>query len=129
MTVPMAVLSVVSPQEATSFVVLSLIGNFSLFPLLFEDRETIAKCLLLLCGMIVIIKSLGSERKSLHFSVFQKLLMISVPFIFVLCDLIIPRLWTHLPFLPLLIYSLFSSIGVSFEFLKMYTYFCCNFVK
>ena len=124
MTVPMAVLSVVSPQESSGFVVLSLIGNFSLFPLLFEDRETVVKCLLLLCGAVVTFISLARGRTFLKFSVLQKLLMTSVPLIFVVCDLVIPRLWTHLPFLPLLIYSLFSSIAVSFEYLKMYIDFC-----
>ena len=124
MIVPMAVLSVVSPQESSRFIVLSLIGNFSLFPLLFEDRETVVKCFLLLCGTVVTFISLARGRAFLQFSMLQKFLMTSVPLIFVLCDLVIPRLWTHLPFLPLLIYSLFSSIGVSYEFLKMYIYFC-----
>ena len=124
MIVPMAVLTVIgNPPESAHFFLLSSIGNFSLFPLLYQERETVIKCLLLLCHILVIFIALSRTRNSrLCTSISQSLILISMPMTFLLCELVV-RFLPTLQFLPLMIYSLFSSIGVSYVFLEMYRYY------
>mgnify|MGYP001165642285 FL=1 len=124
MIIPMAVLAVVgNPPESVQFLLLSSIGNFSLFPLLYEERETVIKCLLLLCHILAIFIALFKRRKNKQCtSIGQTLVLISIPMTFLLSEFVL-RLVPTLQFLPLMIYSLFSSIGVSYVFLEMYRYY------
>ena len=60
----MAVLAVMNPLEARSYVILNFVGNFSLFPLLHEDRETVIKVFLLFFNHVITITSLQHKRRS-----------------------------------------------------------------
>ena len=123
-TIPMAVLAVMSPCEARYYVILNFVGNFSLFPLLHEDRESVVKCLLLVFNHIITIVCLNLRRKAHQkpLSLFDKIYLFSFIPIYFLCR------YLHLinetfQFLPLMIYSLLCSVGVLTQFVNMYTYF------
>ena len=125
MTIPMAVLSVVSPYESSHFLVTCAVGNFSLFPLLFEERETVIKCLLTLLHFIITIWIANHRRENKHqrpLTMIQKIyLFLHLP-IFIISTLI-PLIYPTMEFLPLLIFSVFCSIGILCEFIGMYDYF------
>ena len=129
MIIPMAVLAMVGNPHTDSvhFFLLSSIGNFSLFPLLYQERETVIKFLLLLCHILAIWIALFKHRRktskpSNTSSIGQTLVLVSIPVTFLLAEFVL-RILPTLQFLPLMIYSLFSSIGVSYVFLEMYRYY------
>ena len=121
----MAVLSVVSPCESSHFIVMSAVGNFSLFPLLFEERETVIKCLLAILHFLITIFVMNQRRKNKQLrplAMVQKIyLFLHLP-VFILSKFISVML-PMMEFLPLLIYSVFCSVGILFEFVGMYTYY------
>jgi len=124
-TIPMAVLSVVSPYESSHFLVTSAVGNFSLFPLLFEERETVIKFLLTILHFIITIWVANQRRKNKHqrpLTTVQKIyLFLHLPIFMI--SIIIPLIYPAMEFLPLLIFSVFCSTGIVCEFIGMYTYF------
>ena len=121
----MAVLSVVSPTESSHFIVLSAVGNFSLFPLLFEERETVIKCLLTILHFSITIWIAKQRRKNKHqrpLTIIQKIyLFLHLPIFMI--SIFIPLIYPAMEFLPLLIFSVFCSVGIVCEFIGMYTYF------
>ena len=69
-TIPLAVSSVVSPSEANNFTILNTVANFSLFPLLYEDRETLIKILLCLWHFVIVIFRQSNQMQWLFYSHF-----------------------------------------------------------
>jgi len=124
-TIPMAVLSVVSPTESSHFIVLSAVGNFSLFPLLFEERETVIKVLLVFLHFCLTMHVANQRRKNKNqrpLTLIQKIYLFMHLPVFIISTFI-PLMYPSMEFLPLLIYSVFCSIGILCEFVGMYTYF------
>ena len=124
-TIPMAVLSVVSPTESSQFMVLNAVGNFSLFPLLFEERETVIKVLLVLIHFCLTMHVANQRRKNKNqrrLTIIQKIYLFMHLPVFIISTFI-PLMYPSMEFLPLLIYSVFCSIGILCEFVGMYTYF------
>lgn len=121
----MAVLSVVSPNEAGHFLVLSTVGNFSLFPLLYEDRETVIKILLTLGSLAIAYHTSEKRRKNWQrpLKLIQKFYLFVLIPVFIVCHVLLPYLVASMPFLPLMMYSVFCSVGILYEFCGMYSYF------
>ena len=120
----MAVLAVISPYEARLYVIMNFVGTFSLFPLLFEDRETVVKCLFLIFNHIITIAFLERKRianqRPLKF--FEKTYLITFFPLFFFCRYL-HLINETLQFLPLMIYSVFCCIGILAEFFSLYTHF------
>jgi len=125
-TIPMAVLAVMNPLEARSYVILNFVGNFSLFPLLHEDRETVIKVFLLFFNHVITITSLQHKRRSKKHTqsvtCLQYCYLIMCVPLFFLCRYFY-LISETLEFLPLMIYSLYCSIGILTEFLTLYKHF------
>jgi alpha-1,3-glucosyltransferase len=122
---PLAILSVVSRLEARYYLLISTIGHFSLFPLLFTPRETLTKVLLHLVhwalSSALLTQCHGGQRNKL-LCWWEKSYLAGTALVF-LYDILLHGalgLDKRLPFLPLLFYSLYCSIGIFIFYLRMY---------
>ncbi|TPX48924.1 hypothetical protein SeLEV6574_g01777 [Synchytrium endobioticum] len=121
--VPLSLIATKSPEHARLFYVLSLAGIFSLFPLLFGPTETVIKvCLLLLFGLIAhsaLSKSTPSfalhniDRMYIHGMVLTHL------YVEYTHHLLFPD--GKLEFLPLMIVSVYSSVGIMYVYINIIT--------
>ena len=121
----MAVLVVMSPLEARSYVILNFVGNFSLFPLLYEDGETMIKVFLLIFNHVITITSLQHKRsikQKQSVTCLEYCYLIMFAPLFFLCRYF-HLISKTLEFLPLMIYSLYCSIGILTEFITLYMHF------
>lgn len=122
---PMAILVVVSRLEARYYLLISTIGHFSLFPLFFTPRETMSKLILHLFYWAVTSATLsqchGGQRAKL-LCWWERLYLAGTLLVF-LYDIVLHRalgLDERLPFLPLMFYSLYCSLGILTTYIRMY---------
>jgi len=120
---PLAILALGSKQEAKFYLITSVTGHFSLFPLLFGPAEFPSKLFLHLAHTFIAFKILPTSS----FCKLEKLfLFLSIP-VCLWAEVLhsASGLDTRLPFLPLLLYSLYGSIGIISTYLRVYW----NFIK
>ncbi|KAG8222357.1 hypothetical protein J437_LFUL015953 [Ladona fulva] len=132
MIVPLSLLAVVWKREAEVYLLLSTVGHYSLFPLLFTPFEIPIKVLLLLLHSLYAYISLSNL-----FHIPRKLSM--VPFLsrvesLYLMGLLPLFLYENIfqsslgfdkryPFLPLMLTSAYCAIGITYCWLKYYLHF------
>ncbi|XP_036444025.1 probable dolichyl pyrophosphate Glc1Man9GlcNAc2 alpha-1,3-glucosyltransferase [Colossoma macropomum] len=121
---PLSLLAVESKEDARTFLILSTTGHFSLFPLLFTAQELPIKILLMLLFTIfsfTSLKKLFSKSGQLVNSVEAAYLLGLVP-LELICEFIYPLTsWQHtLPFIPLLLTSIYCALGVLYSFIRLY---------
>ncbi|KAL7853883.1 hypothetical protein AOLI_G00207270 [Acnodon oligacanthus] len=121
---PLSFLAVESKEDARTFLILSTTGHFSLFPLLFTAQELPIKILLMLLFTIfsfTSLKKLFSKYGQLVNSVEAAYLLGLVP-LELICEFIYPLTsWQHkLPFIPLLLTSIYCALGVLYSFIRLY---------
>ncbi|XP_055298982.1 probable dolichyl pyrophosphate Glc1Man9GlcNAc2 alpha-1,3-glucosyltransferase [Sitodiplosis mosellana] len=126
--IPLSILMAVSDDEAKNIWFLSIVSHFSLFPLLFKSNLVVIKIGLLVTHTLIITNSL----RSLWPSVSRKIvpiheLLYSVGLFGILfyefCIQYLLNLDKRLPFLPLLLTSVYCSIGIIYFWLKYYAKF------
>jgi len=118
---PLAILALGSKQEAKFYLITSVTGHFSLFPLLYGPAEFPSKLFLHLAHTFIAFKILPTSP----FCKLEKLfLFLSIP-VCLWAEVLhsASGLDTKLPFLPLLLYSLYGSIGIISTYLRMYWQF------
>ncbi|XP_065668515.1 dolichyl pyrophosphate Glc1Man9GlcNAc2 alpha-1,3-glucosyltransferase isoform X2 [Hydra vulgaris] len=133
-TIPMTLLSTKSEEYARVFTILSITANFSIFPLLYKEAETPLKLSLFLLYTFL-------STYCLYHFYGQKSTVpgLGIPFIkryeafylygyiplFIYCNIGHNMIdWNgKLPFLPLMLTSLYCSIGVIWSWLLMYVKF------
>jgi len=122
--IPLALLAVVSKQEAKYFLLLSITGHFSLFPLLFTNQEIFSKIFLFIFSSVLSIKLIKQVHKVDVLTTPEKLYVLLAISVFVYSE------WFHaflgfqdrMPFLPLLLYSLYSAAGVISTAVRFYSF-------
>ncbi|TRZ03287.1 hypothetical protein DNTS_006716 [Danionella cerebrum] len=121
---PLSLLAVESREDARIFLILSITGHYSLFPLLFTTQEMPIKIFLMLLFTIFSFSSLrllfrkaGSLLNSLETLYLLGLLPLEV-----ICEFIFPlTLWQKsFPFMPLMLTSVYCSLGVTYAFIRLY---------
>jgi len=117
---PLAILALGSRQEAKFYLITSATGHFSLFPLLFGPLELPSKLFLHLAHTLLSFRILPTTTCKLE----KLFIFLSIP-VFLWAEVIhsAAGLDTKLPFLPLLLYSLYGSIGIISTYLRMYWQF------
>ncbi|XP_076467926.1 dolichyl pyrophosphate Glc1Man9GlcNAc2 alpha-1,3-glucosyltransferase-like [Babylonia areolata] len=127
---PMILLVFGKQRDAQIFLILSTIGHYSLFPLIFTPFENFTKVLLLAMSTIYTFLSLGNIHGSQSRSYLQLPLLSMLESVYLLG--IIPLetynsfvhhylgLTERLPFLPLLLTSVYCAVGVSYCWLRFY---------
>lgn len=126
---------ILSTFEATSakiFLILSIVGHFSLFPLLFSPSVLLVKLLIFLLYTLYSFHSLyrmyspsicGYSLPLLN--PLESLYLIGLSVIFIYENVIhsLMGLSQSLPFMPLLLTSLYCSIGVTYCWIYYFMYF------
>lgn len=121
---PLSILAVESREDAGTFLLLTTTGHYSLFPLIFTPAELPIKVVLMLLFVIfsfTALKKLHSGQGSLLHPLESVYLLGLVP-VAIACEIIFPLSpWQQrLPFLPLLVTSVYCSVGVCYSFLRLY---------
>ncbi|XP_076039866.1 ALG6/ALG8 family glucosyltransferase xit isoform X2 [Oratosquilla oratoria] len=127
---PLGLLCTQHIKEARFFILLSIVGHFSLFPLLFTNHETPIKVLLLLVHAFYTMSELsfhwskGKQNFSIDLcSRHEALYLWGLPFLFLYQEVLHPGLGLQerLPFLPLMFISVYCALGVTYVWI---TYYC-----
>ena len=115
---PMTLLACINRVDARYFLILATVGHTSLLPLLFTAQELPSKLLLLTSYSLVL--ALTLHRHSAPLSRLEQLyLMASAPLV-IYCELVGS---VSLPFLPLLMTSLYCALGVTYTYLRVYIHY------
>jgi len=118
---PLAILALVSKQEAKYYILTSITGHFSLFPLLHGAVELPSKLFLHLSHSLLTTHTVTTTT----FCWWEKLyLLLSIP-VFLWSEVLhtTTGLDSTLPFLPLLLYSLYAAVGIISTYLRLYRNF------
>uniref|UniRef100_A0A2D4M3W3 Alpha-1,3-glucosyltransferase n=1 Tax=Micrurus spixii TaxID=129469 RepID=A0A2D4M3W3_9SAUR len=120
---PLSLLSVERSRDAGSYLMLSTTGHFSLFPLLFTTPELPIKILLMLLFSVYSfssLKALFRNEPLLHW--LEAVYLIGLIPIEIVCEIVFPfTSWAQkLPFLPLLLTSVYCAFGIIYAWLKLY---------
>ncbi|KAL5012029.1 hypothetical protein ScPMuIL_010580 [Solemya velum] len=127
--IPLSLLVMERKRDAQAFLVLSVVGHYSLFPLLFMPTEIPIKVLLLISCSVFAFISLG-KIYNFGFGILTWPLLTRWETLYLM---IIPALEAYntighpllglsqqLPFLPLMLTSVYCALGVSYCWIKFY---------
>ena len=120
---PMTLLCCDSRGDARLYMLLSWIGHFSLLPLLFEVREQplqlFAYALHVIASYITLDTYMQSEERKMRiketgvvFKWYQWLYLLGFVPLYVFTHIVHPMVFTTMEFLPLMIISIYCSIGM-----------------
>eukprot|EP00058_Branchiostoma_floridae_P025805 XP_002611295.1 hypothetical protein BRAFLDRAFT_210949 [Branchiostoma floridae] len=124
--IPLSLLAVESRQDGQVFLLLSTCGHLSLFPLLFTQAETPSKVCLMLMFSLFAFMALGSLHGRPYclplLSPVETAYIIGLVLLQLYCSLghHALGLTTRLPFLPLMLTSVYCALGVMGSWLKFY---------
>uniref|UniRef100_A0A8C2KHR9 Alpha-1,3-glucosyltransferase n=1 Tax=Cyprinus carpio TaxID=7962 RepID=A0A8C2KHR9_CYPCA len=121
---PLSLLAVDSRKDAGIFLMLSVTGHYSLFPLLFTTQELPIKIFLMLLFTIFSLASLktlfrkgGALLNPLEVTYLLGLIPLEL-----ICEFVYPlTVWQKtFPFLPLMLTSVYCALGVTYAFIRLY---------
>ncbi|XP_031582566.2 probable dolichyl pyrophosphate Glc1Man9GlcNAc2 alpha-1,3-glucosyltransferase isoform X1 [Oreochromis aureus] len=121
---PLSILAVESREDAGIFLILTTTGHYSLFPLLFTPAELPIKVALMLMFTIfsfTALRKLHSSQGSLLHPL-EVIYLLGLVAVAIACEVVFPLSpWQQrLPFLPLLVTSVYCAVGVCYAFLRLY---------
>ena len=102
---PMTLLACINRVDARYFLILATVGHLSLLPLLFTAQELPSKLLLLASYSLL--------------SRLEQLYLLASPLV-ICCQLVSS---VNLPFLPLLVTSLYCALGVTYSYVRVYVHY------
>ncbi|XP_053564655.1 probable dolichyl pyrophosphate Glc1Man9GlcNAc2 alpha-1,3-glucosyltransferase isoform X2 [Bombina bombina] len=121
---PLSMLAVSSAMDAGIYLILATTGHLSLFPLLFTAQELPIKIFLMLMFSVFSISSLKSlfRKDGTLLNWLEVLYLCGLVPLEVFCEVVYP--WTawnrHLPFIPLLLTSVYCALGICYAWLRLY---------
>lgn len=127
-----SVMAVVWRKEAEIFLMMSTVGHYSLFPLLFTPFEQIIKVFILLIYSVYAFQNLSHlfDVKTGRFCLpllprIESLYVLALGFIFLLDSVVFPfsGFSKSYPFLPLMLTSVYCAVGIMCCWLRYYYYF------
>ncbi|KAJ9575770.1 hypothetical protein L9F63_007416, partial [Diploptera punctata] len=130
--IPLSLMAVIWKKEAQMYVLLSTVGHYSLFPLLFTAFELPIKFILLIIHSTYAFANLANlfdiKKNSLCLpllNIVESIYLIGLIPLFIFENIIHPWLGLdkRLPFLPLMLTSVYCSLGVMYFWLKYYWHF------
>ncbi|XP_033833852.1 probable dolichyl pyrophosphate Glc1Man9GlcNAc2 alpha-1,3-glucosyltransferase [Periophthalmus magnuspinnatus] len=119
---PLSVLAVQSREDAGIFLVLASTGHYSLFPLIFTAAELPLKFLLMLLFSVFSFSSLHRLHGSSLLCALERWYLCGLGLVCVTSELLLPlsTVSARLPFLPLLLTSVYCAVGVAYCFIRVY---------
>lgn len=126
--IPLCLLSLLNIHDAKYSFLLSFVGNFSLFPLLFTPELIIVKYSLFLAYSSVHFVLLKSLHLKLVFQWYEQIYLLGCTILPLYEHIVSPMLHlnTRLPFLKLLLMSVYCSLGILYSFLRYYYLYMCD---
>ncbi|XP_031623108.1 probable dolichyl pyrophosphate Glc1Man9GlcNAc2 alpha-1,3-glucosyltransferase [Contarinia nasturtii] len=127
--IPLSILMTINQSEYKHMGFLSIVSYFSLFPLLFKSNLVVIKISLLMTHILIISNGRGSiwpsECHKRIFPIHELLYIIGLIglLFYELCLQYLLKLDRRLPFLPLLLTSVYCSMGIIYFWLKYYVMF------
>ncbi|XP_044258032.1 probable dolichyl pyrophosphate Glc1Man9GlcNAc2 alpha-1,3-glucosyltransferase [Tribolium madens] len=130
--IPLSILSIMDLSDAKTFILLGIVGHYSLFPLLFPSSLLVIKVLLLLLYSIYTFHSLSKVYPFAIYNYsfpllncFESIYILGLSVIFVYENFLhqFLGLGTKLPYLPLLLTSLYCSVGIIYSWIGFYINF------
>lgn len=120
-----SLLSMANKDGATSTLFLSVIGSYSLFPLLFNPELTAIKVCFLVSFIVLFYITSEKSRFTTNLNVYEIIYLYGFLAIFFYEEYLqyILGFDRRLPFLPLLIVSVYCSLGVTYFWLSYYCAF------
>ncbi|KAB7505799.1 putative dolichyl pyrophosphate Glc1Man9GlcNAc2 alpha-1,3-glucosyltransferase [Armadillidium nasatum] len=126
---PLSLLSLLSREETKYFTILNVISQYSLFPLIFTPEETVLKVTALLLHSSLLFSLLEKYwrsrfKPSSFLNMYELLYILGLLFVFLYNQFIHHLLGLHisLPFLPLMITSVYCSIGILYCWFGLYKF-------
>jgi alpha-1,3-glucosyltransferase len=125
---PLSLIALENAFQSRMFVVLSTVGHYSLFPLLFLPSETPIKISLLLFHgtMSYAFIRFAAYVRLTHqprLNIAERLLLIGLIAVQIFFSVVHPLLYKQLEFLPLLITSVYCALGVTYFWAVYYVKF------
>ncbi|GAB6020297.1 glycosyl transferase [Chamberlinius hualienensis] len=127
--IPMTFLAMSREKDASMFLVLSTVGHFSLTPLLFKEAEIPTKWLMLILYTSYAFYSFSLAYKQKNciwfclplLSPLESAYLYVLPVVQLYADVIhgLLGLSSTLPFLPLMVISVYCALGISYIWLKL----------
>ncbi|XP_036800286.1 probable dolichyl pyrophosphate Glc1Man9GlcNAc2 alpha-1,3-glucosyltransferase isoform X2 [Oncorhynchus mykiss] len=119
---PFSILAVESREDAGIFLMLTTTGHYSLFPLLFTAAELPIKVLLMLLFTLYSFTSLKKLFRGSLLNPLETTYLLGLVAVEILCEVVYPLSpWQHtMPFVPLLVTSVYCSLGVCYSFIRLY---------
>ncbi|KAM8741757.1 dolichyl pyrophosphate Glc1Man9GlcNAc2 alpha-1,3-glucosyltransferase [Acanthopagrus schlegelii] len=119
---PLSILAVESREDAGIFLVLTTTGHYSLFPLIFTPAELPIKAVLMLMFVIYSFAALRKLHSGPLLHPLESIYLLGLVVVATACEIAFPLSpWQQkLPFLPLLVTSVYCSLGVTYSFLRLY---------
>lgn len=121
---PLSLLAVESREDARTFLILSITGHYSLFPLLFTTQELPIKLFLMLLFTIFSVTSLKMlfRKGGSLLNPLESMYLLGLIPLELVCEFIYPlTVWQKtFPFLPLMLTSLYCALGVTYAFIRLY---------
>ncbi len=125
MIIPLTVLSFLDHQESSLLLLCSTTGHVSLLPLLFRPQEATLRFLLVILHALCVLKWTEGQKSRLEVAYLFGLAGVCV--FDTLAALVLPGLVARFPFLPLLVYSLYCWVGLTYSWLCLYwNMWCCS---
>lgn len=117
--IPLTLITWESEKNSRLFFFLSVVGHYSLFPLLFKPNLTVIKLSMYLVYIALAYYYLKIQRK---FPFLEKMYLIGLGVLFIYEHLIYHVLEMHknLPFLPLMLTSVYCAVGITYFWLIFY---------
>ena len=118
--IPAGLQALYSKREGTDYILMSLIGTCSLFPLLFEAQECLLKVVIFIATQSALVGVLSVYHGPLEFSVIEKVYFGLLGVLQPVCWWLLPALLPNLTFLPLMIISIYCAVGNIYCFVRSY---------
>ncbi|XP_026090767.1 probable dolichyl pyrophosphate Glc1Man9GlcNAc2 alpha-1,3-glucosyltransferase [Carassius auratus] len=121
---PLSFLAVESRKDAGIFLILSVTGHYSLFPLLFTTQELPIKIFLMLLFTIFSLTSLKTlfRKGGALLNQLEATYLLGLIPLELICEVVYPlTVWQKtFPFLPLMFTSVYCALGVTYAFIRLY---------
>ena len=118
--VPAGLEALLSKREGSDYLMLSLIGTCSLFPLLFQAQECLLKVVIFVLTQSALGGMLSVYHGLISFSFIEKMYLGVLGLMQPVCWWLLPAVLPNLSFLPLMIISIYCAVGNIYCFVKSY---------
>ncbi|XP_040282339.1 probable dolichyl pyrophosphate Glc1Man9GlcNAc2 alpha-1,3-glucosyltransferase isoform X1 [Bufo bufo] len=121
---PLSLLAVSSAKDAGIYLILTTVGHFSLFPLLFTPQELPLKILLMAIFTVFSFSSLKAlfRKEGRLLTCLESFYVYGLIPLELLCEIVYPlTAWQQrLPFVPLLLTSVYCALGIAYSWIRLY---------